>query len=192
MNYKVLVLVTLLLVIGVPAYWYFTIISPVGVAKPHIEKPALVVEEGLIRDEAQVEPEHVQYIANEIGAYKLHDDPVTNEEAIVEIVISDLDRKFFVKVVDNFPKVYEGESEEPDLRLTMGQAEMMRLLETDDFNSEVVSLVTDGKITIEILVDEATLAMKGYKAIYDAMMDSSGMPTGQFISEFDTKLQWQL
>lgn len=151
---KIVGIVLVVIALGA-AYVYFTIISPV-VEKPFIEKPVLMEGQG-------IEEKHVEWIVNELGAYKIHS--FNNEEAEFELVVEGV--AFAVTTENGIPKAAKRNPGSPDLRITTGYSDFADLMNADDMKTEMLELYNNGDIGIEVLKDEATLALKGYKAIYD-------------------------
>jgi hypothetical protein len=181
--------VLIMLILCASAFFYLNYVDSTFAKKPLIEKPPMIAASGSnSTGQVKISGSHIQYIANEMGAYKLHSDPRTSEKAEIEFVVTDSGDAFTVIVENNFPGVSEGNATRPDLRIRTVSGKMAELLSADDFTKKAVELVKSGDVSIEVISDEATLAVKGYKAIYDALKKDSGLPTGQFIWEFDRKI----
>jgi len=193
---KVVVILLLLALLVVPAYFYFSYVAPVFVEKPDIRSPLAGMTDEQLKEMAgspgmiEISEDHVGYLANELGAYKLHEDPFTDEPAKIEFLLHDTGQVFTVTVLENIPQASEGSSGSADIRITTDGTHMLELMAAEDFSSKAIELVQMQKIGIEIFSDEKTLALKGYKSIYDALKKDSGMPTGQFTVAFDDKLIW--
>lgn len=158
----------LILVFGV-GYFYFFQISPVFVSKPVIEKPSVI-------ESQEIDFSHVSFLLNELDAYRLHKDAFTGDFPIIEVYIEDTNQDFFVQV--NEGKLIEIESGKPDLTLSTKKEILFRILE-GDIETNVFNAISTGAIGIEIVSDEKTLALKGYKAIYDKI--SKNTITGNLI-----------
>lgn len=156
----IIAIVAALLILA--GYAYFFIISPTFVSKPQLEKPAVPLP-----NEA-VGTEHVQWIINEMGGYKLHDS-LSGEEPKIEIVVAN--QSFYATVNEHNVLVLKGDSEEPDIRIRASKEVVTQLLSSDNFTGDAKRLQEEGSISIEILKDEVALATKGYKALYDELMD---------------------
>jgi hypothetical protein len=151
--------VVLLLLVAV-AYIYFFVVSPSFVGKPAVEKPALA---------AAPAAGNVVWVVNELGAFKLHADPLTGHPAVMEIVITDLGLTFTSTTTNNVPVITQGPAADPDLRLKIASADFARLYGASDPAAEAAALYNEGKAQVELLKDATTLASKGYKALYDEM-----------------------
>ncbi len=141
-------------VVAVAAYFYFSVISPI-VPKPDTVKPVFLAGQN-------ISSEHVQWIADEIGAYKLQ--PSAQIEVVVE------GKKFAVTSKDGKAVAAEGAASDPDLRITADARAFARILSANNSNAEVVSLYGQKLLSVELLKDQTTLALKGYKPIYDALL----------------------
>jgi hypothetical protein len=171
-----------LVIIGIffGTYMYFFVFNPVFVEKPYIEKP--VIEEP---EEFEVNDEHLEYLTNEVGGYKLHSTPVSKEKPVIEFFITNFQDTYTLTVEDHNVTAVEGSAVNPDIRITGSKEVFRQLLVSEDIAAELNRLVRWKKIEFEILTDESTLAMKGYKALYDALSgeydaEGTGKATGFF------------
>lgn len=176
----------LLLIIAFGVYIYLSIISPSFVEKPEVQVPT----DEELSNVTQVEEGHIEYLITEIGGYKLHDDPFTGEPAVIEINVTDTGQLYSVTIIDNEPHVQVGRATNPDLRLHTPLSELVDLLgETDDFEQLVVDKAMEGTLWVEVLADEKTLAVKGYKGVYDTLNKEADIPlTGNAICTLDASL----
>ena len=55
----------------------------------------------------------------------------------------------------------------PDIIIEIPKEEVINLINEEDFDSAVIELYSNGIIDVDIVADEATLALKGYKSLYD-------------------------
>lgn len=154
MQRKILIAVAAVLaIVAALAYFYFSIISPI-IPKPMLAKPMLA--EG-----QDISSEHVQWVANEIGAYKLQ--PSAQIEAVVE------EKKFTVTSKDGKVVSAAGAASDPDMRIVAGRDVFARIFDANNTNAEIISLYKQHLLSIELLKDQTTLVFKGYKSIYDAL-----------------------
>ena len=191
-TWKWTLLIIILLIIAICCYFYFTYVSPAFVEKPLVEKPVFTQTNNQT-DQVVIEEEHIEYLVTEIGAYNLHEDPLTKEPAVIEINVTDNGMRYAVTIVDNVPEVRIGKAVNPDIRLHTPQSELIDLLSAkEDFEQLVVDKATEGTLWVEILVDEKTLAIKGYKGIYDTLnKDADIALTGNSICELNPTL-WDI
>jgi len=158
------VLIVILIVILIVAFFgYFFVLTPSFVTKPNISKT-------LLSSSAEIESSHINWILNEVGAYKLHSGMYfTGEASIIESVITDLNKVFTTTITNNVPSTIEGSSTNPDIRFVMTANNFAKLYATSDILTNAQQMRKNGEISIEILKSEASLATKGYKAIYDSL-----------------------
>lgn len=152
---KKVLLIALALIIAAALYTYFFIISPVG-SKPQLEKPALAQGEN-------ISPKHINWVVNEIGGYKLQ------SSAEVEFVVEG--QKYIVTTSNGKVSSQPGAASNPDLRITAGRDAFAKILAATDTNAELVALYNEGLISVELLKDQASLALKGYKGLYDTIKE---------------------
>ena len=165
---------------------YFNILSPTFVKKTHLEKPFIPenIDEYKIFKEGEeiITDEHIEFLTNEIGAYKLHSDPITKEPPEMEFRITDTNQIFTIKIVDGKPKSTPGEADNPDIKIYGKQIIILEILSSDDLNSKIVEKAESQEIGLNVLADEKTLALKGYKAIYDAFTKNNQI-TGNVVEK---------
>ncbi len=150
---KKIAAIAALAAVAAVAYFYFSVISPV-VPKPDTVKPVFLAGQN-------ISSEHVQWVADEIGAYKLQ--PSAQIEVVVE------GKRFTVTSKDGKALAAEGAASDPDLRISANTDVFGRILTASNANAEVVKLYGQKLLSVELLKDQATLALKGYKPIYDAL-----------------------
>lgn len=153
MSGKKIALVALLVIVAAALYLYFFVISPTG-TKQALEKPMLAPGEN-------ISSKHIEWIANELGGYKLQ------SSAEIEFVVEG--QKFSVTTKGGKVVSKVGEASDPDLRITATRDAFARILSASDTNAEIVSLYNQGLISVQLLKDQPTLALKGYKGIYDTI-----------------------
>lgn len=153
MSGKKIALIALLVIAAAALYLYFFVISPTG-TKQALEKPALAPGEN-------VSSKHIEWVANELGGYNLQ--PSAEIEFIVE------GQKFSVTSKGGKVVSKEGPAADPDLRITVTRDAFTKILSASDTNAEIVSLYNQGLSSVQLLKDQATLALKGYKGIYDTI-----------------------
>ncbi|MBN2102252.1 MAG: hypothetical protein JW716_05275 [Candidatus Aenigmarchaeota archaeon] len=144
------------------AFLYFFVITSTFVMKPILTKPALT-------SPSDIGSDNVNWMLNEVGSYKLHSYMMFGGFPVIESVITDQNRRFTTTVRDNYPTTVEGASSDPDIRFSMNSTNFMTLYAAPDILAKAQEMRKSGLIEIEILKDEFTMALKGYKAIYDSL-----------------------
>jgi hypothetical protein len=150
----------IILLILTTAFAYFFYISPVFIRKPVIEKPQLNAESPAIMSD------HVTYIVNELGGYKLHGGPLGGV-AQMELFLSDINKYFTITVEKHKVYTVGGEAPNPDVRFSAKEKVFLDLFNAENMIEETKKLVELEIVEVDPLLDETVLAMKGYKAIYD-------------------------
>ena len=148
-------IIIIIMAVLIASYFLF----PSSQQKPAIEKP--LVEPG-----ADINESHAEYLANEIGVYKLHPS-VTGEQPEIELIVGG--KIFAITLNNSMPLAAEGRAKSPDIRMTTDTQSIARAFTAKNMTQEIISLYKEGKIGIELLKDQATLFLKGYKDVYDAL-----------------------
>jgi uncharacterized protein YneF (UPF0154 family) len=167
----ILVIIAVALVVGVFGGAYYFIIAPNMVSKPLIENPGFGDDalELIQAGNNVVTAEHLNYLANEISAYKLHTELGSDSYPIIEFVLTDTDDVFYAYVKDNVPETKKGNAKNEDIVLKAGQEIVYNILESDDIIGAVREYNSAGEIQIELVADMKTLAKKGYLSLYDTI-----------------------
>jgi hypothetical protein len=159
---KKIALLILIVIAAILFYVYFFIISPIFVVKPNIQKPTLAAGQ-------PVGEEHIEWLVNEFGAYKLHNSPLSGEKSETEILVTPANSYFSVVIENNVPSATAGRATDPDIRLTGARDVVASLLGSDNMIADAKAMSDEGKITLDILKDMSVLIPKGYKALYDEL-----------------------
>ncbi len=149
-------------VIIVFAFLYFFVVTSTFAMKPSLAKPALA-------SPSDIGSGQVNWLLNEVGAYKLHPFLLFGDPPVIESVITDQNRKFTTTVIDNYPTTVDGAAINPDMRFSMTGANFMTLYAAPDVVAKAQEMRNAGLIKVEVLKDEFTMAVKGYKSIYDSL-----------------------
>ena len=157
------ILIIIIIILIVAFFGYFFVFSPSFVTKPDIPKTPLASSD-------EIGSSHVNWILNEVGAYKLHSSLYFfGEPAVIESVITDQNKVFTTTINNNVPSTVEGPAANPDIRFSMTSDNFAKLYATSDILANAQQMRKNGEITIDILKDETFLAAKGYKVIYDSL-----------------------
>lgn len=167
----VMVIIALILVVLVFGSAYYFVIAPNLVSKPFIEKPSLPedVLERIRAGEHIINSSHINYIINEIGAYKLKNPFGTKKYPIMEFVLSDIGKRYYSYVKDHIPITKEGNAKDEDIIIKANQETAMDIINSDNPSKEVKEANDNGKIQVELVSDMKTLATKGYLSVYDTL-----------------------
>lgn len=153
---------------------FFLVISPAFVEKPVLERPLLeFVDENMIA-----------YVLTELGAYKLHANPLSGDLPELEIKLTDLQQTFTAIVQDNVVRVSRGPAESPDVVVEVAQDAVLLLARAqteDEFTQRTAQLLRERDqrgYNAMVFTDEKDLLLKGYLALYQehqAVVEASGI-----------------
>jgi|SRR3989339_1187750 len=165
----ILAIIAVVVVVAVFGGAYYLVIAPNLILKPYIEKPALPEDalEKINGGEDIIKEGHINYIMNELGAYKLHKTFGTNNLPIVEVVFKDVDKRYYSYVKDNMPVTKEGNAKGEDIVIEIDQETAYNILESNSPLATIKESVNNGDIDTELVADMKTLAMKGYLSLYE-------------------------
>jgi len=90
----------------------------------------------------------------------------------MELRISDTNQVFTVKVINSEVQSTVGPAENPDMILSMTSETFASIFNAKDPSLEAYNQFKKGTIAYELKVDYATLALKGYKEMYDGFAAS--------------------
>ncbi len=167
----VMVSIAIILVAIVFGGAYFFVISPNLISKPLIPKPTLpddplqLIQAG----EQVIGTEHINYIINEIGAYKLKKPLGTKSYPIMEFEVTDVGMVFYGYVDNHKPITKIGNAKNEDLVIKGTQETILEILNSDNTILAVKDAKDNGKIQVELTADMKLLAAKGYLSIYDTL-----------------------
>lgn len=167
----IMAVIAVILVMLVFGGAYFFVIAPNLVSKPFIEKPSLPEDalERINEGEEIINSSHINYIINEIGAYKLKKLFGTKNYPIIEFVLTDINEKYYSYVKDNIPVTKKGNAKNEDIRIKGSQETIFNILKSDNILKAVKEAKDNRKVEVELVSDMATLATKGYLSLYDRL-----------------------
>jgi len=165
----VMVGIAVVLVVVVFGGAYYFVIAPNLISKPFIEKPSLPEDalERIRAGEHIIGAEHINYIINEIGAYKLRNPFGTKKYPIMEFVLTDTGVRYYSYVKDHIPATTEGNAKNEDIVIKGSQETAFNILESENTLAAVKKAKDEGEIKTELVADMKLLATKGYISIYD-------------------------
>ena len=150
---------------------YYLVIAPNLISKPFIEKPSLPEDASKRIDagESIINSSHINYLINEIGAYKLRTPFGTKKYPVMEFVLTDTHEIFYAYVNDNIPNTKKGNAKDEDIVIRGTQKTIYQIMQSSDVSQAVREAKDAGKVQVELVADMKTLATKGYLSIYDAL-----------------------
>lgn len=147
-------------------YGYFFVVNPIFVSKPDIAKPQMIIlTNNSSANYSAIKVEHILYLLNEIGAYKLHNSP-SGDISKIEFVISDTSKKYSFTVTDNYI-VKMDNLNNFDVRITATQNSIISVFNSNISKTEIMKNYNNGDIKFDTLAEMSTLALKGYTSLYD-------------------------
>jgi len=167
----ILAIVAIVIVILVFGWAYYFVIAPYLIPKPFIEKPSLP-EDALERIKAGeniIKEGHLNYIINEIGAYKLGSPFGSKNLPVMEFVLTDTDETYYAYVKDHIPAAKQGNPKNEDIIIKTTQETAFNILKSDNTQQAVKEAKDKGKLQVELKADMKTLAAKGYPSIYETI-----------------------
>ncbi|MFA5020270.1 MAG: hypothetical protein WC533_04180 [Candidatus Pacearchaeota archaeon] len=147
--------------------------------KPFVSKPGI---SDIVSENVSVQPEHVQYLLNEMGAYKLHNSPLTSNTPKIELVIDG--ESFSAEVVDNKIIIIKEVLENEDIRFITSKEAIFEAIKSDDIVETFKSSIEMGESNYEIVGDKKTLFLKGYLSIYEEITGQKISATAEVINSF--------
>ena len=148
---------------------YYFVIAPNLVSKPFIENPSLP-DDVLTRiraGEQVIFSDHINYIINEIGAYKLKKPFREDNYPIMEFVLTDIGVRYYSYVKDHVPFTKEGNAKNEDIVIKSSQETAYNMLKSENTRAAVKEANNNGDLEVEMTADMKLLAAKGYLSIYD-------------------------
>ena len=166
-----LVVIAVIVVLAVFGGAYYFIIAPNLISKPLIEKPVLAAD-GLYKigaGESVISAEHINYLINEIGAYKLKKPFGSEDYPIMEFLLTDTNERYYAYVKDNVPKTKKGNAKAEDIIIKGSQETVFKIISSDNLILAVKEAEDKGEVEVEFTSDMKVLAVKGYLSLYDTL-----------------------
>ncbi|MFH1316511.1 MAG: hypothetical protein ABII01_03270 [Candidatus Woesearchaeota archaeon] len=88
----------------------------------------------------------------------------------IEVQITDTNQILSITVIDNDVHASYERAVNPDMVISMTSETFAQIFNSDDIEGEMYLQYTEGNIQIEVLTDYTTLALKGYKSLYDSFV----------------------
>lgn len=117
-------------------------------------------------DEIEVTPEFISYLLNEVGAWKLHKNPLTLEKPIINFKI---DGESFYSEIEREIGSKRGLNENADLQFNSNKRDLIEALISENPEAVFRNSLINGKTQVEIFVSQSELFSKGYLALYESL-----------------------
>jgi flagellar basal body-associated protein FliL len=147
--------IILIIILVIIAFIYFAL------AKPSYKKEDFNVER---QNVTRVEATHVKYLLNEMGAWQLHNIPLSYEKPGIEVVVDD--QTFYAEVDKGVIEVSKESLDNVDLKISVGAEELIKVLASDDIKTSIKDSVSAGRIQLELVAGYTKLFSKGYLGLY--------------------------
>jgi hypothetical protein len=117
-------------------------------------------------DEIEITPEFISYLLNEVGAWKLHKNPLTFEKPVINFKI---DGEEFSSEISREIKSKRGLNENADLQFNGNKRDVIEALMNENPEAVFKNSLTNGKTQVEIFASQPELLAKGYLSLYDSL-----------------------
>lgn len=160
-----------ILIAGAMLYFLFYDIPD----KPFVSKPNTSLLNPTIQDSKSaqgqisynIEPDYLTYILNELGAYKLHDTPISKEQPFIGFVVDDTN--FVSSIDDNEIKTIESQIGTVDLIFYTTAEEVIKSIDSENIGESFKESINSGSSSFEVISDKQTLFLKGYLELYKTL-----------------------
>ncbi|MBI2578252.1 MAG: hypothetical protein HYW26_00925 [Candidatus Aenigmarchaeota archaeon] len=144
-------------------FLYFFVMYPAFVAKPSVDRFPLAAA-------SDIDSEHINWLINEAGGYKLHPDwYFFGERPEIETVITDQGRRFTTTIINGYPVTVEAPAKNPDIRFRISSGDFLLLYASPDILKTAQAMRNEGTLRVDLLKSEFALTVKGYRVIYDKL-----------------------
>ncbi len=117
-------------------------------------------------EEIEVTPEFISYILNEVGAWKLHKNPLTFEKPVINFRIGGEE---FYSEIGREIKSKRGLNENADLQFNSNKEDLILALTSDNPEAVFKDSLTNGKTQVELFASQSELFSKGYLTLYESL-----------------------
>jgi len=161
-------IVLILILIIITFIYYATATNKI---KPEIQNPIKNMENKTQITEIVIEPEHLSYLLNEMGTYKLHNPPMSSNTPKINLRVDE--QEFKAEVENTYTKVEKGSWENPDIKIVTERSEVIEAITSTKIQEYMKTSVASGKTSIELVAGYTELFSKGYLALYQDLTGKS-------------------
>jgi|WetSurMetagenome_2_1015567.scaffolds.fasta_scaffold157941_2 hypothetical protein len=126
---------------------------------------------GMNKSEIIVDEDQVAYVLNEIGAWKLHNPPLSSNRPKVEVIVNT--NTFRAEVSNGKIAVEKGNWDSPDIRIRTSGSEIVDAITSANIKDYIKQSVSSGKTRLELVAGYAQLFSKGYLNLYQDITGKS-------------------
>lgn len=159
--------VILIVVLAVGLFFYFVTAKP-NYEKQDIEKP---IKQGENLSNIVIEEIHIAYILNELGAYNLHNSPLSSDKPRIEVQVDE--EKFAAEIDKGIINVEKGSSEGPDIKIITTREEVINAIISKEIKNYIKNSVNEGKTRLKLVAGYTELFSKGYLSLYQELTGKS-------------------
>lgn len=166
----ILIIIFLAVIFAVVAVYYIMFYSPNTESGENIAKNLANPAQGLTNEEAvmRFDKSFVNYLLYNIGAYELHNSPLSGETPKIKIRVSG---QIYFAVIDNgVINVQEQDGSGEDIILTTTKEEAVMMMKDKAY---IEKSFLDGKSSADLVADKTTLLAKGYIGLYQKLTGKS-------------------
>ena len=164
-NLALIIGIALILILIIVAFVYYA--TATNKIKPEIQNP---IGENT-GSEIIINEQHLSYLLNEIGAYKLHNPPLSSNTPKINLLVDE--QEFKAEVEDTYSKVEEGYWENPDINIIIGRSEVIKAITSTNIQEYMKTSIASGKTSIELVAGYTELFSKGYLSLYQDLTGKS-------------------
>lgn len=121
-------------------------------------------------DQVEITPEFISFLLNELGAWKLHRNPITLQNPIINFKIENKD---FHSEITNIIKTFDGFSDSADLLFDVNKQDLVDSILDENPEKVFTKSISSGRTSVDILSSEANLFAKGYLELYETLNSPS-------------------
>ncbi len=118
-------------------------------------------------EDIEITPDFISYLLNEVGAWKLHKNPLTLSKPIINFKIAD--KSFYSVITKGKIETLAGLSDNQDIEFITSKEEVVKSIMSDKPVDIFKSFIEAGTTRIEQVSSQADLYAKGYLALYNEL-----------------------
>lgn len=118
--------------------------------------------------EITITPDFIVYTLNELGAWKLHKNPLTLEKPVINLEISGVE---FYALIGNEIMAKEGTNKDADIKFIFEKKQIIEAMLAENLVEYIKEKLEIGEAQIETLTDDKELFAKGYLSLYNSLTE---------------------
>lgn len=116
----------------------------------------------------EITPEFLNYLLNELGAWKLHKNPLNFEKPFIDFEISG---KKYTSIIGNEIETKEGSNENADIKFIFKKEDIISAILSENTLGYIKEKFETEEASIEPLTDDKELFVKGYLSLYNSLSE---------------------